>query len=263
MKNSRSLILYWIRLINFSSEEPKSISKLTSLILESNQIIWEGNMGSKINFKSQKGSEGVIYALQSKNQTSTLEEGYNRDQHSFKKVKKAKTIETSLFKVFTTGKYSNSMISDQKNAIRGLVHISSEEGLNILNVLPSENYPGVLDFEKELSKAFSFLNTLVDEDLITLLNNKNLQVEKMIHNEENRSLDSKSDCSEDSKTFEIFVGGLSSDVSHIGLLNYFKQFGDIISCEPQFWTSGSKKSKCKGFGILVCGNLDTFNKILH
>ena len=35
-----------------------------------------------------------------------------------------------------------------------------------------------------------------------------------------------------------------------------------MSCEPQYWTKGSKKFKCRGYGILVCEDEKTFNKIL-
>lgn len=73
---------------------------------------------------------------------------------------------------------------------------------------------------------------------------------------------SGSDSEESSKKFEIFVGGLPSDTTREALLKYFRSFGDIASCDPRFWTKGSKKNKCRGYGIIICENEATFNNIL-
>jgi len=48
--------------------------------------------------------------------------------------------------------------------------------------------------------------------------------------------------------FEIFVGGLPSDSTKESMLEYFQQFGPILDCSPQFWSSKSSKGqKCRGY----------------
>lgn len=63
-----------------------------------------------------------------------------------------------------------------------------------------------------------------------------------------------------SEDLTIFVGGLASGCTSKDLFFYFKKFGAILSCEPQTWTKGGKK--CRGFGLVRCGDLHTHKKIL-
>lgn len=59
---------------------------------------------------------------------------------------------------------------------------------------------------------------------------------------------------------KIFVGGLPSDVTDEYLVKYFSQFGHVLKAKTKKWKSD--KTKCKGFGILVVGNEETYKNIL-
>lgn len=60
--------------------------------------------------------------------------------------------------------------------------------------------------------------------------------------------------------FSIFVGGLSNSVTSDCLNDYFRQFGEILSCEAQMWKTNP--NKCRGFAILQAENKETYDRIL-
>lgn len=63
-----------------------------------------------------------------------------------------------------------------------------------------------------------------------------------------------------SKNLEIFVGGLPSHTTAPMLKSYFKKFGQVKKAKPQGWKSGAKR--CRGFGIVRCGDRQTYDRIL-
>lgn len=63
-----------------------------------------------------------------------------------------------------------------------------------------------------------------------------------------------------SKNLEIFVGGLPSHTTAPMLTSYFKKFGQVKKAKPQGWKSGARR--CRGFGIVKCGDRATYDRIL-
>ena len=63
-----------------------------------------------------------------------------------------------------------------------------------------------------------------------------------------------------SPSHSIFVGGLSSRCQRQHLFEYFKQFGNILKCEPQMWKRSNMR--CRGFALIQCGDSATYKAIL-
>lgn len=61
--------------------------------------------------------------------------------------------------------------------------------------------------------------------------------------------------------YNLFVGGLQPSCTSKILTEYFSQFGEILSSEPQTWNAKSKR--CRGFAIIRCKDRPTFEKILE
>lgn len=63
------------------------------------------------------------------------------------------------------------------------------------------------------------------------------------------------------KTYKIFVGGLPSNTTKKELEAYFSHFGSVKSCKPKMWKYDP--TRCKGFAILIVGNVNTYKSIFE
>lgn len=232
---------------------PKSVAKVETLISENSCIVWEGSMGYYLNKKFSNGSDGIINALINKGKTD------NKPQTDscFKKSQQPKIVETSVCKVFTSGNHANQLVLANRKKMNGVQDFQIDSGLEGLqNLLKGHSAKEVII---QIAESQKYLQNLIDQVVLDYCDFLKNEIQSQA---KNKLSSSTSSCSSDSSKFEIFVGGLPSDTNHDSLLQYFNTFGDIVSCEPQFWTKGSKKSKCRGYGIVICGNEKTFNKIL-
>ena len=141
--------------------------------------------------------------------------------------------------------------------MNGILCYQSDSNLPIIVHVLQKMTPQIFNHEINRSKQY-IITTLDGKPIKTSFEFRNQCSESQ--NSPPLSEDINSD--DNSKNLEIFVGGLSSETIECELFDYFSKFGQIESCQPQFWMKGSKKFKCRGYALVSCLNQTTFDAIL-
>ena len=201
---------------------PQSSAQLSEMITRAKIVFWSGNLGY---ISNQKSREGTIKLVQKLTERCQL----RKDDFS---------------NIFVFGSEAEQMLRWAQPRLQQVPLSSFDSAMNSVTVVKSED-----------------MDIIFSEDSYHWLTNSTVEPVDDCKSEAQSSTPSNAESC--AKKYEIFAGGLPSDTTEAGLLAYFSQFGEIESCSPQYWGKpNSKNKKCRGYGIIVCKDETTFERIL-